>query len=221
MEMMLSASEWLVGIDRSVLTLLNFDGDVVYDTFWKVYSDRLTWVPLMVVAAFCLLRGQSWRCRLLMVLGVGLLFLLSDFMIAEFLKPLVGRLRPSHEPTLCDSLSFVDGYRGGRYGFPSNHASNAFAAVVFLCSVFRGRVTLVVSLLWALGSCYSRLYLGVHYPSDVLAGAALGGGIGLFVAWLVKGWTKGVGFGRKEAWGVVGVFFVTVAGLLGYTLLYI
>ena len=71
-------------------------------------------------------------------------------------------------------LSYVNDYRGGAYGFPSNHASNGFAAATFLALLLRNRWVTLSAFLWAIGSCYSRMYMGVHYPTDILCGALLG-----------------------------------------------
>ena len=160
--------------DRSLLTAINFDGPTGYDFFWAMYSDKWTWIPFMLVIVYCLLRPGNWRHRLLMVGSVALLFVLSDFVVSSFIKNVVCRPRPSHDPAVMDLLSYVNGYRGGAYGFPSNHASNGFAAATFLALLLRNRWVTLSAFLWAIGSCYSRMYLGVHYPSDILCGAMLG-----------------------------------------------
>ena len=160
--------------DRSLLTAINFDGPTGYDFFWAMYSDKWTWIPFMLVVVYCLLRPGNWRHRLLMVGSVALLFVLSDFVVSSFIKNVVCRPRPSHDPAVMDLLSYVNDYRGGAYGFPSNHASNGFAAATFLALLLRNRWVTLSAFLWAIGSCYSRMYLGVHYPTDILCGAMLG-----------------------------------------------
>ena len=160
--------------DRSLLTAINFDGPTGYDFFWAMYSDKWTWIPFMLVVVYCLLRPGNWRHRLLMVGSVALLFVLSDFVVSSFIKNVVCRPRPSHDPAVMNLLSYVNDYRGGAYGFPSNHASNGFAAATFLALLLRNRWVTLSAFLWAIGSCYSRMYLGVHYPTDILCGAMLG-----------------------------------------------
>ena len=160
--------------DHALLTAINFPASDAYSSFWVAYTDKFTWMPLAVVAVWCLLRHNTWRGALLMVLSLALLFLLSDFVIASTLKPWVARLRPSHDASIMDMLTYVNGYRGGRYGFPSNHASNGFAVTMFLALLYRRPWVTACTLMWACGSCYSRMFLGVHFPTDILAGAVLG-----------------------------------------------
>ena len=96
---------------------------------------------------------------------------------------MVARLRPTHDPAIADMIHTVNGYRGGRYGFVSSHSANAFAVVVFTSLVVRRRIYTVLTLIWALLTAYSRVYLGVHYVGDVVCGAVLG----IFVALVVYG----------------------------------
>ena len=172
--------------DRDLLTTINFDGPTGYDFFWAMYTDKWTWIPFMLVVVYCLLRPGNWRHRLLMVGSVALLFVLSDFVVSSFIKNVVCRPRPSHDPAVMDLLSYVNGYRGGAYGFPSNHASNGFAAATFLALLMRNRWVTLSAFLWAIGSCYSRMYLGVHYPSDILCGAMLGIVFAIIIFFLYK-----------------------------------
>ena len=160
--------------DRDLLTTINFDGPTGYDFFWAIYSDKWTWIPFILVIVYCLLRPGNWKHRLLIIGSVALLFLLSDFVVSSFIKNVICRPRPSHDPAVMSLLSYVNDYRGGAYGFPSNHASNGFATATFLALLFRNRWVTLSAFLWAVGSCYSRMYLGVHYPTDILCGALLG-----------------------------------------------
>jgi len=207
--------------DRSLLTAINFDGPTGYDFFWAMYSDKWTWIPFMLVVVYCLLRPGNWRHRLLMVGSVTLLFVLSDFVVSSFIKNVVCRPRPSHDPAVMDLLSYVNGYRGGAYGFPSNHASNGFAAATFLALLLRNRWVTLSAFLWAVGSCYSRMYLGVHYPSDILCGAMLGIVFAIIIFFLYKKAAKRLAlppyrdiYVSKEMLAIPVIFLLTVVTLL-------
>ena len=207
--------------DRSLLTAINFDGPTGYDFFWAMYSDKWTWIPFMLVIVYCLLRPGNWRHRLLMVGSVALLFVLSDFVVSSFIKNVVCRPRPSHDPAVMDLLSYVNGYRGGAYGFPSNHASNGFAAATFLALLLRNRWVTLSAFLWAVGSCYSRMYLGVHYPSDILCGAMLGIVFAIIIFFLYKKAAKRLAlppyrdvYVSKEMLAIPVIFLLTVVTLL-------
>lgn len=207
--------------DRSLLTAINFDGPTGYDFFWAMYSDKWTWIPFMLVIVYCLLRPGNWRHRLLMVGSVALLFVLSDFVVSSFIKNIVCRPRPSHDPAVMDLLSYVNGYRGGAYGFPSNHASNGFAAATFLALLLRNRWVTLSAFLWAIGSCYSRMYLGVHYPSDILCGAMLGIVFAIIIFFLYKKAAKRLAlppyrdiYVSKETLAIPVIFLLTVVTLL-------
>ena len=207
--------------DRSLLTAINFDGPTGYDFFWAMYSDKWTWIPFMLVVVYCLLRPGNWRHRLLMVGSVALLFVLSDFVVSSFIKNVVCRPRPSHDPAVMDLLSYVNGYRGGAYGFPSNHASNGFAAATFLALLLRNRWVTLSAFLWAIGSCYSRMYLGVHYPSDILCGAMLGIVFAIIIFFLYKKAAKRLAlppyrdiYVSKEMLAIPVIFLLTIVTLL-------
>ena len=171
---------WLDGIDRQLMLILNYDGGAVQDWCWQTCSSRLIWVLPAVYFVYRLFAQQRrWVYSAVLLLGLVLAVALCDQVSSGLIKPLVGRLRPSHTPELAGLLHLVDGYRGGMYGFVSSHAGNAFGAVTYVALVLRRRrLTLVLTAL-ALAVGYSRIYLGVHYPGDVLAGALLGVALGM------------------------------------------
>lgn len=107
--------------------------------------------------------------------GAGLTILLADQITSSIMKPYFARLRPSHDPALNGLLHLVNGYKGGLYGFASGHAANTFGIATFFWLLFRSRYNWIGLLfLWAVAVTYTRLYLGVHYPSDILVGGTIG-----------------------------------------------
>jgi len=117
------------------------------------------------------------------MLAVGVLIALSDLSSVHFFKNVFERLRPCHDPELIDRVHLVNGECGGAFGFVSSHAANCFALAVFLVKIlgkaYRHFTPLI--LLWAAVVAYSRIYLAVHFPGDVLCGALLGTIIGFGV----------------------------------------
>ena len=207
--------------DRDLLTTINFDGPTGYDFFWAIYSDKWTWIPFILVIVYCLLRPGNWKHRLLIIGSVALLFLLSDFVVSSFIKNVICRPRPSHDPAVMSLLSYVNDYRGGAYGFPSNHASNGFATATFLALLFRNRWVTLSAFLWAVGSCSSRMYLGVHYPTDILCGALLGTLFAFLVFILYKKAAKRLAllpyreiYVSREMLAIPFIFLLTVLTLL-------
>lgn len=162
--------------DKQAMLLLNYGGSAFSDVFWYTYSQKIVWLPLAAVAVYSMLHVQprGGRNRLWLLLAILLLVVLLDQVSSTLIKQNVCRLRPTHAPDIGHLLHTVNGYRGGRYGFVSGHATNSVGVSVFLALTFRHRLMWVVFFLFAFMMCYSRIYLGVHYPGDILGGACLG-----------------------------------------------
>lgn len=165
--------------DHRVMLALNFEGSPMADKFWYGYSQQLTWSPLIVVAIVTAVRMHpgSTKDKVVFVISIAILICLFDQISSGIIKPLVGRLRPSHDPTIEGMLHYVKGYRGGMHGFVSSHAANTVGLATILCSIFRDKMTRATLIVFAALMCYSRIYLGVHFPGDVVCGALLGWGI--------------------------------------------
>ena len=140
-----------------------------------------TWIPLGILLLYVLMRMKDWKNALLVILCVAIAITLADQMASGIFKPLVARLRPSHNPELQRVIDLVGDYRGGKYGFFSSHAANTCAVAVFLSLLFRKRVFTVAICSWAMVNSWTRLYLGVHYVGDIMVGVIWGA----FVGWMV------------------------------------
>lgn len=179
----MSMNEMLVGavslfkiIDERILLFINGLHAPFADWWMWWISEKTTWIPLYPILAFLLFRRSSWQRAVLCLFFIVLVIAATDQTCAALIRPLVGRLRPSNTANALSSLlHLVNGYRGGSYGFPSCHAANSFALAVFLSLRFRRTAATVLLLSWAALISYSRIYLGVHYPGDVLCGMAMGG----------------------------------------------
>ena len=172
-------------LDTSLTLAINSCHSPFFDNFFYIYTQTWTWIPAILVLLVWMWR--KWGVRsLYVVAGIALCILLSDQISSSLLKPLVARLRPTHNPEIADLIHTVNGYRGGRYGFVSSHAANAATFVTFTALIFRNRYYSILLSLWAFFTAYSRVYLGVHYVGDVLCGALIGVLVGMGVYFALK-----------------------------------
>ncbi len=163
-------------LDKQLMVLLNYDGNDFTDNFWYYYSKQGPWVPFLLAGVYCLMKRNkvAVKDRILMLLAIILLAAILDQVSSHVIKPWVCRLRPSHDPAINNLLFFVKDYRGGNFGFVSGHATNMVGVCTWLCMLYKDRFTRFTLITFTILMCYSRIYLGVHYPGDILAGSLLG-----------------------------------------------
>ena len=163
--------ECLQQADEAVFLALNGAQCAYADSVMWLFSGR--WAYMLPVLALLYVAYRSgWKRGLMIVLAVALTVVLSDQIASSLIKPLVCRLRPSHAEHLCAYI--LNGRRGGMYGFVSSHAANSFGVAVLFILLSRHRLVAISMLLWAALVSYSRIYLGVHYPGDIICGALVG-----------------------------------------------
>lgn len=166
---------WLSDIDARLLLIVNGAHSPFFDSVMWCISGCWIWVPFYAVLAYLLFRRMSWKRASICLVTIGLIILSADQTCATLIRPEIGRLRPANlNNPLSSFVHVVNGYRGGRYGFPSCHAANTFALAVFMSLVIRHKWFTVMMFSWAFIVSYSRMYLGVHYFGDLFCGATIG-----------------------------------------------
>ncbi|MBO7287213.1 MAG: phosphatase PAP2 family protein [Bacteroidales bacterium] len=142
-------------------------------------SGKLTWFPFYLVLLFLVIKNYK-KQSVLVIISIILLIICSDQISSSVFKPLFERPRPCHNEAIKDLVYLPNGHCGGAYGFISSHACNAFALAVFITQLLKQYYSKIVWVMfvWASLVAYSRIYMGVHYPGDVLVGAVVGAIIG-------------------------------------------
>ena len=171
----------ILDIDRYLLLSLNGSDSLFWDGCMQVYTSMIVWMPLALVLVYMLLKNNSVKDFFVLLLMVTLVVLGTDQISSGFCKPFFERWRPTNDPVLMYAVDVVNEIREGKYGFTSSHAANTFAVAVFVSLLMRSWSLSITMILWAALNAYSRIYLGVHYPGDILFGTLTGIGVGVLV----------------------------------------
>lgn len=169
-------------IDKWLLPMLMGGNDMFSDEFALLLTNGLTWIPLYIGLVLLVVKNNEKASQTLLVFAmIALALLFTGGLTDIVVKPLVGRLRPVADPSMASVISAINGYVPSGYSFFSAHAANTFAVAVFMTLLVRKWNFTLVMLFWAVVNAWTRLYLGAHYPSDVLVGAVWGTLVALLV----------------------------------------
>lgn len=150
-------------------------------------TSSITWIPLYLSLLYLIIKNNETMSQILLIFGFACLCLLLSTGVADIsIKPWIERMRPCNDPMLKYQIEVVNNYRPRTFSFFSGHASNTLSIVIFICLLVRSRLLSIFLISWSLLNAYTRLYLGVHYPSDIFAGLIWGTGVGFFTYYLFQ-----------------------------------
>ena len=188
----------LIALDKQWLLAVNGSDSLFLDRMAHVLTTAMTWLPLYLSLFYVVLHNNENFHKVLCVLAAaGLCVLLAGSVDDLIVKPTVARWRPTHDPEIGLLVDIVDGYRGGNYGFFSAHASNTFSIAILFCWLIRSRLLSIALVIWSLTNCWTRMYLGVHFPCDILVGLTWGFIVGSSVYFLFYRLTRSMNSGRR------------------------
>ena len=211
--------------ERNLFFFLNGSGSTFWDNFFYICTYPGTWVVFYICLLWVVVYKKDWKEIVCILVAVFLLIMFTDQISSGFFKPVFHRFRPTHHPDFMNQVKTVFNDRGGYYGFISGHAANSFGLATFIALVFRNKLFTFTIYLYALLVSYSRIYMGVHFISDVVVGAIVGiliaGIIYMIYKWVRRRWIfienkhlKRQIFSVKETYFLCGIFYLYIAVIL-------
>jgi len=175
-------------LDHELFLFLNGLHADWLDPVMTFISSESGWIPLYFILLYLVYKKLGWKGFLIVIVGVIVMITCSDQLSSHVFKPVFHRLRPCHDPLIQDLVHLPNGHCGGQYGFISSHACNTFALASFTTLIMKKFYKKIgwVMFGWAALVAYSRIYMGVHFPGDVLCGTAVGMILGFGIGFLMN-----------------------------------
>ena len=203
--------EELIQFDKHLLLMLNGSDSVFLDYVVMTLTNAKTWIPLYLALFYVVIKSNMTKKDILFIVAAaGFCVLCAGGFDDSIVKPLVARWRPTHDPQIGMLIDTVDNYRGGNYGFFSAHASNTFSIALFFSLLMRRRWLVVTLVCYSLVNCWTRLYLGVHYPGDITVGLIWGSIVGYCIYRLYCKITIPAVYSERLCFVPIVVFLLTI-----------
>ena len=213
--------------ERDIFFFLNGSESTLLDNFFYIFTNKWTWLILYLCFLWVFIYKKNWKEIVCVILAISLLFFFTEHISSGFFKPFFHRFRPTHHPDFMDQVDIVYNYRGGLYGFISSHAANSFGFATFCALIFRNKLFSCTFFLFAFLNAYSRIYIGVHFISDIIVGAFVGMVIAIFIYllynWVRRRWIfiennnlKKPLYSAKEIYFLCGVFYLYLIIMLTF-----
>lgn len=175
----------LLDVDIAILEVLNGSSSSFLDGLMVTLTSGITWIPLYLSLLYLVINNSDNMAKIGLVVGAAILCVVLSGGVSDYIvKPVVGRLRPINDPALYGVIHGVMGVASNDYSFFSSHSANTMSLAVFFSLLVKDRKLFIALLIWSLTNCYTRLYLGMHYPSDVLVGILWGVMCGFLVYYI-------------------------------------
>ncbi len=172
----------VIDIDRQILGVFNDHHSMFFDTLMLTLTSGATWIPLYIALLYLVIKNNETMAQIGLIMACcALCFFITEFVTEGLVKPAVARPRPGNDPEWMYVIHVVNNHRGRDFSFFSAHAANTFGIAMFFCLLVRNRVFSWLMVTWSLLNCYTRLYLAMHYPSDILVGLLFGACVGSLV----------------------------------------